>query len=112
MQTGPLLRARRFRAVDVAVPALGGKAGHQATQARELQQLLGDHHDSVVARTVLLVPAAKARVAGHDTFSYGLLHRSQVCQAGKVGQALPRLAAPAIRHHGTVIRLRGSTGLG
>ena len=112
MPTRSVLRARCFRAVDAAVPALGGKAGRQVIQARELQQLLGNHHDSVVARTVLLVPAATARVAGHDTFSYGLLDQSQVCQAAKIEQTLPRLAVPAILHHYTVTRLRGSPGLG
>jgi len=61
----------------------------------ELQQMLGDHHDSVVARTVLLDLAAKARASGQDTFSYGLLYESQVCQAAKIDQALPGLAAPA-----------------
>ena len=83
-------------AAEAAVPALGGKARRQATQAKELQQLLGDHHDSVVARTVLLDLTEKARAAGHDTFSYGLIYQSQVCQAAKIEQALPRFAAPAI----------------
>ena len=35
-------------AAEAAVPALGGTASRQATQAKELQQLLGDHYDSVV----------------------------------------------------------------
>lgn len=36
------------------VPALGGRARRPAAPAKELQQLPSDHHDSVVARTVLL----------------------------------------------------------
>ena len=44
--------AKRARyAAETAVPALGGTARRQAAQAKELQELLGDHHDSVVART-------------------------------------------------------------
>ena len=82
-------------AAEAAVPALGGAARRQATQAKELQQLLGDHHDSVVARTVLLDLAAKARAAGQDTFTYGLMHQSQACQAAELEQALPRFAARA-----------------
>jgi CHAD domain-containing protein len=83
--------AKRARyAAEAAVPALGAKAQRQAAWAKQLQQLLGDHHDSVVARTVLLNLAAQARADGHDTFSYGLLYQSQACQAATIEQAMPR----------------------
>jgi CHAD domain-containing protein len=86
--------AKRARyAAEAARPALGRTAGCQAAQAKELQQLLGDHHDSVVARTVLLDLAGNARAAGEDTFTYGLMHQRQACQAAAIEQALPRLAA-------------------
>ena len=86
--------AKRARyAAEAAVPALGRTASRQAAQARELQQLLGDHHDSVVARTVLLDLAGKARAAGEDTFTYGLMHQRQACQAAGIEQALPRFTA-------------------
>ncbi len=39
-------------AAEAAVPAVGSTTKRQATKAKELQQLLGDHHDSVVARMV------------------------------------------------------------
>ena len=80
-------------AAEAAVPALGRMASRQAAQAKELQQLLGDHHDSVVARTVLLNLAGKARAAGEDTFTYGLMHQRQACQAATIEQDLPRSAA-------------------
>ena len=80
-------------AAEAAAPALGRAAGRQAAQAKELQQLLGDHHDSVVARAVLLDLAGKARAAGEDTFTYGLMHQRQACQAAAIEQALPRFAA-------------------
>ena len=80
-------------AAEAAVPALGRTAGHQITQAKELQQLLGDHHDSVVARIVLLDLAQVARAAGEDTFTYGLMHQRQACQAATIEQTLPRMAA-------------------
>jgi CHAD domain-containing protein len=51
-------------ATEAALPALGKKARRQARRAKEQQQLLGDHHDSVVARTALLDLAKKARAAG------------------------------------------------
>ena len=86
--------AKRARyAAEAAVPALGSTASRQAGQAKDLQQLLGDHHDSVVARTVLLDLAAKARAAGEDTFTYGLMYQRQACQAASIEQALPRFAA-------------------
>ena len=88
-------------AAEAAMPALGRTASRQAAQARELQQLLGDHHDSVVARTVLLDLAGQARTAGEDTFTYGLMHQRQACQAATIEQALPRFtAAPRDRTMG------------
>jgi len=80
-------------AAEAAAPALGGKAIRQAARAKELQQLLGDHHDSVVARTVLLEITGQARAAGEDTFTYGLMYERQACQAATYEQSLPRLAA-------------------
>ena len=86
--------AKRARyAAEAAVPVLGRMASRQAAQAKELQQLLGDHHDSVVARAVLLDLAGKARAAGEDTFTYGLMHQRQACQAATIEQALPRFTA-------------------
>ena len=80
-------------AAEAAAPALGSTASRQAAQAKELQQLLGDHHDSVVARAVLLELAQKARTAGEDTFTYGLMHQRQACQAAEIEQALPHFTA-------------------
>ena len=80
-------------AAEAAVPALGRTASRQATQAKELQQLLGDHNNSVVTRTVLLDLAQMARTAAKDTFTYGLMHQRQACQAATMEQTLPRLAA-------------------
>ena len=72
------------RIYDPAAAALGRTASSQAAQAKELQQLLGGHHDGVVVRTVLLDLAGKARMAGEDTFTYGLMHQRQACQAATI----------------------------
>ena len=80
-------------AAEAAVPGLGRTASRQAAQAKELQQLLGNHHDSVVARAVLLDLAGKARTAGEDTFTYGLMHQRQACQAAEIEQALPHFTS-------------------
>jgi len=82
--------AKRARyAAEVAAPALGGAAKRQASRAKGLQGLLGDHHDSVVTRTVLLGLVSQARDAGEDTFTYGLLYERQACQAADIERALP-----------------------
>ncbi len=55
----------------------------------------------IVARTMLLELAGKARAAGEDTFTYGLVHQRQACQAATTEQALPRfVAAPRDRPRG------------
>jgi CHAD domain-containing protein len=82
-------------AAEAAIPALGVKASRQVTQAKKLQELLGDHHDSVVARTVLLDLAGQARVADEDTFAYGVMHQRQAYQAAEIEQALPHLMTRA-----------------
>jgi len=93
--------AKRARyAGEAAVPALGRTAAHQIARARELQDLLGDHHDSVVARTVLLELAQQARAAGEDTFTYGLMYQRQACQAAKIEEALPHFEAAKLPDHG------------
>jgi CHAD domain-containing protein len=86
--------AKRARyAAEAAMPALGRQASRQAARAKELQGLLGDHHDSVVARTVLRGLAGDARAAGEDTFTYGVLHERQACQASEIERMLPQVAA-------------------
>ncbi len=86
--------AKRARyAAEAAMPALGRQATRQAATAKELQGLLGDHHDSVVARTVLRGLAGDARAAGEDTFTYGVLHERQACQASEIERMLPQVTA-------------------
>ena len=86
--------AKRARyAAEAAEPALGAAASRQAAAAKDLQQVLGDHHDSVVARTVLLDLAAEARQAGEDTFTYGLMYQRQADKAARLEQALPPFTA-------------------
>ncbi len=44
-----------------------------AGRAKAIQELLGEHQDSVVSRDHLLREAAAAHAAGQDTFTYGVL---------------------------------------
>jgi CHAD domain-containing protein len=82
--------AKRARyAAESAASALGSAASRQAGAAKNLQEALGDHHDSVVARTMLLDLAGKAREAGEDTFAYGLMYGLQAGQAASMERTLP-----------------------
>ncbi|CAN5884486.1 CYTH and CHAD domain-containing protein [soil metagenome] len=78
--------------------------------AATIQNLLGDHHDSVVSRTHLIRKANIAFAAAEDTFTYGLLHRSESEVARDCEMQLPNaldtlggavhtaLNAPQTRH--------------
>ena len=99
--------AKRARyAAEAATPALGSAASGQAAAAKDLQQVLGDHHDSVVARTVLLDLTGKAREAGEDTFTYGLMYQRQADEAAGIEQALPPFTVemPALQADSTAVR--------
>ncbi len=52
----------------------GRPAARFAARMEAVQEALGEHHDSVVARTVLLELAAEAERAGEPCFGYGRLH--------------------------------------
>ena len=68
-------KAKRVRyTAESVTPVLGRPARRLAQAARELQDVLGEHHDSVVARTYLFALARRARRHGEDSFTYGRLH--------------------------------------
>jgi CHAD domain-containing protein len=68
-------KAKRLRyAAESAVPVLGSRAEKYAAAAKRVQDALGEHQDTVVARQWLRDIAAAAHVAGDDTFAYGRLH--------------------------------------
>jgi CHAD domain-containing protein len=65
--------AKRLRyAAEAAVPVFGKRAAALARAAEEIQESLGDHHDSVVTRDRLRELAANHR--GKAAFTYGRLH--------------------------------------
>lgn len=64
--------AKRLRYV---ASAEGAKQIAQA--AKNIQELLGEHQDSVVSRTYLGQQATEAHAAGEDTFTYGLLYQRE-----------------------------------
>ncbi|PVU84281.1 hypothetical protein DDP54_00010 (plasmid) [Cellulomonas sp. WB94] len=68
-------KAKRLHySAESAADVLGRPADELAEAAHGVQDLLGEHQDSVVARGYLLRLAQEARAAGDDTFTLGLLH--------------------------------------
>jgi CHAD domain-containing protein len=67
--------AKRARyAGEAASPALGQPARRFAKQMKQIQSVLGDHQDAVVARGVDRELGISAFQAGENAFSYGLLY--------------------------------------
>jgi CHAD domain-containing protein len=64
-------------AVEVFVPAVGKPAKRLVKRLTAVQDVLGDHQDSIVARHLLRDLAGQAHHAGEDTFGYGVLHARQ-----------------------------------
>jgi CHAD domain-containing protein len=83
-------RAKRARyAAEAAAPALGAPATGLAGAAKTLQTLLGEHQDSVLARTALRDLAAQAQAAGESSFTYGVLYGREEQRATEVEAELP-----------------------
>ncbi|MEW1750493.1 CYTH and CHAD domain-containing protein [Streptomyces angustmyceticus] len=84
--------AKRARyAAEAARPALGGPAKTFAKRIKRVQQLLGDHQDSVVARGALRELATQAHQAGEGGFTFGLLYGREEARAADRERELPRL---------------------
>jgi CHAD domain-containing protein len=70
--------AKRLRyAAEAAAPALGKPADRLVKRVKQVQELLGDHQDAVVARPVLREIGMVAHLEGENGFTYGLLHQLQ-----------------------------------
>lgn len=75
-------RAKRLRyAAETALPLSPKRAARVSRFAQKLQTILGDQHDSVIAREHLLRGGAvDAYLHGENTFSYGRLHAHEQYQ--------------------------------
>jgi CHAD domain-containing protein len=84
--------AKRARyAGEAARKALGKPAKAHIARFTEVQQVLGEHQDSVLAREALLRIATQAHQAGEPSFSYGVLHEREAALAADSERALARL---------------------
>jgi CHAD domain-containing protein len=67
--------AKRARyAAESVVPVFGKAAVRLAARMEKLQEILGEHQDSVVSRRVILELAVAATGAGENGFTFGLLY--------------------------------------
>ncbi|MFF4185671.1 CHAD domain-containing protein [Streptomyces sp. NPDC001691] len=94
--------AKRARyAAEAAAPALGRPATRFAKRMKAVQNVLGDHQDSVVARDALRLLAIQAHAAGESAFTWGLLYGQEEATAARRESELPgvwaRASAPKLR---------------
>jgi CHAD domain-containing protein len=75
-------KAKRLRyAAESTVPVLGKRAKTLATASKDVQQALGRHQDSVVARTWLREYGVQTHLNGENTFTVGRLHALEQARA-------------------------------
>ncbi|MFF5478325.1 CHAD domain-containing protein [Streptomyces sp. NPDC012935] len=83
-------KTKRTRyAAEAAVPALGKPAKRLVKTMKSLQNLLGEHQDSVMARQTLRELSAVAHAGGESAFTYGLLYGREEQRAAAVEDELP-----------------------
>jgi CHAD domain-containing protein len=80
--------AKRARYAGESLEAYFGKdAKRYATRMSAIQEVLGDHQDSVVARAELRAMAVAAFLDGENAFSYGRLHALEEVRGERTEQA-------------------------
>jgi CHAD domain-containing protein len=90
--------AKRARyAAESATAVIGKPARRLADRMRALQDVLGEHQDSVASRALLLELAAAAHLNSENAFTYGLMHAAEGDLASEARRAYP----PALRKAST-----------
>jgi len=80
--------AKRARyAAETAVPVAGKPARRLANRMKALQDVLGEHQDSVAAQAQLLELAIGAQQAGESGFTYGLIYAQERVRASDARHA-------------------------
>jgi CHAD domain-containing protein len=92
--------AKRLRyAGESVAPAFGEPAVVLAARAEDLQEVLGEHQDSVVARTALRELGVRLHLDGDNAFTLGRLHALEQVRGeaaiGEFERAWAALAKPA-----------------
>jgi CHAD domain-containing protein len=74
--------AKRARYAAEAVTAVAGTdASRLAGQLKNVQTVLGEHQDTVIARQLERRLGVAAHLAGENAFSYGIFYERDACQA-------------------------------
>ncbi len=77
--------AKRARYAGEAVsPAIGRQARRFTKRMKQVQTILGDHQDAIVARGLDRELGVGAYLAGENAFSYGLLYQREAELAGRL----------------------------
>jgi CHAD domain-containing protein len=77
--------AKRARyAAEAAIPTGGRNAQRLAGQMRNVQSVLGDHHDTVVGRQVSRRLGIAAQLAGESAFTYGMFYERDACSGARL----------------------------
>ena len=84
-------------ATEPARDSLGKPAKRLGKRVKAVQQVLGDHQDSVVARDALRTVALAAHAAGEPSFTWGLLYGQEQAAADRDERELPPVWAEASR---------------
>jgi len=76
-------------AVELAAPLLGKKADKIIDARKDLQDVLGEHQDSIVAAEFLRSEGVKVGIrSGHNGFTYGLLYGRELTRQAAIGDQL------------------------
>jgi CHAD domain-containing protein len=74
--------AKRTRyAAEAATAVAGRDASRFADQMKNVQTILGDHQDTVIARQLDRSLGMAAHLAGENAFSYGVFYEREACDA-------------------------------
>jgi CHAD domain-containing protein len=91
--------AKRLRyAAESAEPVLGADAKDLAGRSEEVQEVLGEHQDSVVSRDLLRQLAVQVQLDGGNAFTFGRLHAAEELRGNKSRDAFFQLW-PSLRLH-------------
>ncbi len=82
--------AKRHRyALELAQPLWGAKAEAAIAERKELQDVLGDHQDSLVAAAFLHEQGMRLGIrSGHNGFTYGLLYGRELADQATIAMRL------------------------
>ena len=76
-------------AVELALPLWGSKADKIISDRKDLQDVLGEHQDSIVSASFLREQGVRMGIrSGHNGFTYGLLFARELARREAVGDEL------------------------